>query len=164
MKYIVLIISFLFSCIVNTRAQNNGSVSGNFIVYSIQSITVTSLSGVITFATPNDYFNGVISNHNANIKVKSNNNWILSYSAQSTYFTALSKWASTDMPASVMGVRKNGQSNFMQLSTQSQKLASGNKGSGSNSHDFDVDISFNPGFKYSGGLYSIGIVYTLSKQ
>lgn len=164
MKYIVLFISFLIGSIANTRAQNNGSVSGNFIVYSIQSITVTSLSGVITFASPNDYFNGVVSNHNANINIKSNNSWILSFNAQSTYFTGLSKWSSTDMPANVMGIRQNGSSNFKQLSTQSQKLASGNKGSGSNKHDFDIDISFNPGFEYSGGLYSIGIVYTLSKQ
>ncbi len=158
-----MIISFVLLAF-QTKAQKSGSVSGNFIVYSIQSITVTSLSGVIAFNTPNDYFNGVISNNNSNIKVKSNTNWLVSFSAQSTYFTGLSKNSSTDMPAGVMGIRINGHSSFKTLSTQSQKLRSGSKGSGTSSHDFNIDVNFNPGFEYSGGLYSIGIVYTLTKQ
>lgn len=147
------------------KAQNyTGSVQGNFIVYSMQSITVTALGGVITLSSPNDYLNGVIANKYANVKVKSNNNWLVSFAAQSTYFTGLSRNASTDMPATVLGVRKNGHTNFKTLSTQAQKLESGGKGSSGNKHDFDIDVNFNPGFNYSGGLYSIGIVYTLTRQ
>lgn len=141
-----------------------GSVQGNFIVYSTQSITVTALGGVISFDSPNDYFNGVVANKYANIQIKSNANWLLSFSAQSTYFTALSKGASTDMPSTVMGVRKNGHSTFKTLTTQSQQLESGSRGSKGSKHDFDIDVNFSPGFRYSGGLYSIGIVYTLTKQ
>lgn len=162
MKYIILVILCIVSSCIQTGAQTySGSASGNFIVYSMQSLTITNTGGVISFSTPNDYFNGVISNKYANIEVKSNKNWILSFAAQSTYFTALSKGASTDMPAGVMGIRVNGHSSFKTLSTQSQTLKDGSKGSG---HDFDIDVNFNPGFKYSGGLYNIGIVYTLSKQ
>jgi len=165
LRYIILIISFVVLGQVSAGAQGkNGSVSGHFIVYSIQSITVTSLSGVIAFNTPNDYFNGVIANNYANIKIKSNTNWIVSFSAQSTYFTALSKNASTDMPAGVMAIRINGHSGFKTLSTQSQKLRNGPKGSGTDKHDFNIDVNFNPGFEYGGGLYSMGIVYTLTKQ
>lgn len=157
----ILLLAYSLSADAQTY---NSSVNGNFIVYTMQSLTVTNKGGVIGFYTPNDYFNGVVSEHYTNIKVKSNANWIVSFSAQSTYFTALSKRASTDMPATVMGVKKHGHKYFKQLSTNSQKLSSGNRGSGSNKHDFDVDISFDPGFKYSGGLYSIGIVYTLTRK
>ncbi|MCB9046156.1 MAG: hypothetical protein H6550_08440 [Chitinophagales bacterium] len=164
MRYLLLTILLLAGSQTYIKAQTNGSVSGNFIVYSIQSITVTSLSGVISFSTPNDYFNGVVTNNYANIKVKSNTNWIVSFAAQSANFTPLSKSGSTDMPSGVMGIRINGHSNFKTLSTTSQQLRSGQKGSGTNKHDFNIDVSFNPGFGYNGGVYSMGIVYTLTKQ
>ncbi len=165
MRYCFIIIAFLALSVVKAGAQGfTGSVQGNFIVYSTQSITVTALGGVISFDSPNDYFNGVIANKYANIKIKSNTNWLISFSAQSTYFTALSKGASTDMPSTVMGIRKNGHSTFKTLTTQSQRLESGSRGSKGDKHDFDIDVNFSPGFKYSGGLYSIGVVYTLTKQ
>lgn len=163
MRYL-LCIAFLLTGISGRAQSYTGSVQGNFIVYSMQSITVTALGGVISFDGPNDYMNGVTANKYANIKIKSNANWIVSFAAQSTYFTALSRNASTDMPATVLGVRKNGYTNFKSLSTQSQKLESGSRGSSGNKHDFDIDVNFNPGFGYSGGVYSIGIVYTLTKQ
>lgn len=142
----------------------SGSVNGNFIVYGMQSLTINNKGGVIGFYTPNDYFNGVVSERYANIQVKSNTSWIISFESQSTYFTPLTKGASADMPASVMGVRKNGHRSFRQLTTKSRRLARGNRGSNTSKHDFDIDISFEPGFKYSGGLYSISILYTLSKE
>lgn len=165
MKCLTTIFTLLVITTTGTWAQGlTGSVQGNFIVYSTQSITVTALGGVISFDSPNDYFNGVVANKYANLKIKSNTNWLVSFSAQSTYFTALSKGASTDMPSTVMGIRKNGHSTFKSLMTQSQRLESGSRGSDGTKHDFDIDVEFNPGFRYSGGLYSIGIVYTLTKQ
>lgn len=165
MRLLITLIAFVAISITKANAQGfTGSVQGSFIVYSTQSITVTALGGVISFDSPNDYFNGVVANKYANIQIKSNTNWIISFSAQSTYFTGLSKGASTDMPSTVMGIRKNGHSTFKTLTTQSQQLESGSKGSKGSKHDFDIDVNFSPGFKYSGGLYSIGVVYTLTKQ
>lgn len=166
MKYLIFIIQLMFCCPKVGNAQMySGQASGNFIVYSIQSLTITPLGGVVGLNTPNDYFNGVTSNHYANLKVKSNANWIVSFSSQSTNFTGMSNRSSTDMPASVMGVRLNGSNKqFIPLSTQSQQLTQGNKGSSGNKHDFDIDVNFNPGFDYSGGLYGISIIYTLTKQ
>lgn len=161
------IVILLVLCLYAGRASGQGftgSVQGNFIVYSSQSITVTALGGVITLSSPNDYLNGVAANKYANIRIKSNTNWLVSFAAQSTYFTGLSRNSSTDMPATVLGVRKNGHTSFKALSTQAQKLESGSKGGSGEKHDFDIDVNFDPGFKYSGGLYSIGIVYTLTKQ
>lgn len=160
----LLFILLLFVAHGGQAQTYTSSVQGNFIVYSIQSLTVNTNAGMIAVNTPNDYFNGVVSNNYANLSVKSNANWLVSFAAQSVYFTALSKGASTDMPAGVIGIRMNGQANFKTLSTQSQSLTSGARGSNTNKHDFDVDVNFNPGFKYSGGLYSIGVMYTLTRQ
>lgn len=162
MRYLLIII--LLAGFFAANAQYTGTARGNFVVYSMQSLSVSNLSGLISFESPNDYFNGVVANNYANIKVKSNANWQLSFAAQSTYFTALSKGASTDMPSTVLGIRQNGQSSFKTLTTQSQSLTSGSRGSGTGRHDFNIDVNFNPGFNYSGGLYSIGVVYTLTKQ
>ncbi len=165
MRHLMIIFVLLVFFATGAKAQGlTGSVQGNFIVYSTQSITVTAMGGVISFASPNDYLNGVVSNRYANLKIKSNTSWLVSFSAQSTYFTALSKGASTDMPSTVMGIRKNGHTTFKTLTTQSQRLESGSRGSSGSKHDFDIDVDFSPGFRYSGGLYSIGIVYTLTKQ
>lgn len=164
-KKYVYIVLVMFSAFNFAAAQQyNGSASGNFLVYTMQSLTVTTKGGVISFNTPNDYFNGVVSDHYANIKVKSNANWLLSFHANSNHFTALSKNASSNMPSHVMAIRVNGRNNFDELTTNSKKLMSGNRGSTSDKHDFDIDMRFNPGFDYSGGVYSIGIVYTLTKK
>lgn len=164
MNRFVLFIALLVLFARAGAQTDEGTVTGSFTVYTVQSLTITELSGLVSFTTPNDYFNGITINRHTNIKLKSNTNWILSFAANSSYFTPLSKGSSTDMPASVMGVRVNGQSNFKTLTTQSQKLTDGSKGSSGSKYDFDVDVFFNPGFRYSGGLYSIGVVYTLSKQ
>ncbi len=148
-----------------TFAQSyNGTAQGNFIVYSIQSLTITGMSGPISFDSPNDYFNGVIAERYANLSVKSSVNWQLSFAAQSTYFTPLSNGGSTDMPSTVVGIRQSGQATFKTLTTQSQWLTNGSRGSETAKHNFNIDVSFNPGFKYNGGLYSIGVMYTLTRQ
>lgn len=161
---VVLLILMMWAGMAARAQTYTSSTQGNFLVYSIQSLTVTSNSGLIAINTPNDYFNGVVANSYASLSVKSNANWLVSFAAQSAYFTALSKGSSTDMPAGVIGIRVSGQSSFKTLSTQSQSLATGARGSNTSKHDFGVDVNFNPGFKYSGGLYSIGVMYTLTRQ
>lgn len=165
MRYWIVVI-LLISYTINGNAQSySGQASGNFIVYTMQSLTITPLGGVVGFNTPNDFFNGVTSNHYANLKVKSNANWIISFAAQSTYFTGMSKMSSQNMPANVLGIRVNGSNApFIPLSTQSKQLRKGRRGSGGKKRDFDIDINFNPGFEYSGGLYGMSIMYTLTKQ
>lgn len=159
-----LVILLLTVSLLASAQGYTGTVQGSFIVYTTQSITVTQLGGLITFSSPNDYFNGVVANRYARIDISSNANWTLSFAAQSTYFTALSKNSSTDMPSTVIGIRKNGHSTFKTLTTQAQQLSSGSKGSSGPGHEFDIDVNFNPGFRYSGGLYTIGIIYTLTQQ
>ncbi len=128
-------------------------------------ITVTNLSGVVSFTTFNDYQNGQTINNAANVEVRANVNWTLGISAQSANFTAMSGGASTDMPCSVLGIRRNGTTTFLTMSTASQTLKTGTKGGATTSgNDFDVDTRITPGFTYNGGTYSIGVLYTLSQQ
>lgn len=143
----------------------NSSTSGNFDIYSVLSLTFTNLTGVVSFNTPNDYFNGITVNNSATIAVKSNVSWQVSVATQSSTFTPMSMGASTDMPSSILAIRRNGNTTFTPMTTNSQTLKTGNRGLATTSgNTFDIDTRIDPGFSYSGGNYNIGVVYTLTQQ
>lgn len=143
----------------------NSSTSGNFDIYSVLSLTFTNLTGVVSFNTPNDYFNGITVNNSATIAVKSNVNWQVSVATQSSTFTPMSMGASTNMPSSILAIRRNGNTTFTPMTTNSQTLKTGNRGPATTSgNTFDIDTRIDPGFSYSGGNYNIGVVYTLTQQ
>lgn len=148
------------------KAQSfNSSTSGNFDIYSVLSLTFTNLTGVVSFNTPNDYFNGITVNNSATIAVKSNVSWQVSVATQSSTFTPMSMGASTDMPSSILAIRRNGNTTFTPMTTDSQTLKTGNRGPATTSgNTFDIDTRIDPGFSYSGGNYNIGVVYTLTQQ
>lgn len=150
----------------NTFGQSySGSASGRVRIYSVQYLKVSSNKGVLNLGKPLDFVKGLLSEGYTSISIKSNSDWVLSFSAQNSLFTALSLFASKNMPADVVSLKIKGSStnNYQQLSTKSQTIRTGPKGSGTSQHDFDIDVNFNPGYKYNGGLYSIGVVFTLSK-
>lgn len=124
------------------------------------SLTVSSGASV-SFDDVNDYANGLIMSNFATITLKSNVLWLVNVATNATYFTALSNGASTTMPASILSYKLSTGSSYIPLSTTSQTLKTGGRGSG---QSFNVDVKFNPGFGYPGGLYSIGLVYTLTSQ
>ena len=129
------------------------------------SITITNLSGTVTFADANDYSSGQSINDYASIAIKSNVNWAVSFSAQSAYFTPMSSGASYNMPSSILSLRRDGTSTFNTLTTSSKSLKTGNRGDASKyGNTFKVDMKFDPGFGYAGGVYNIGILYTLTQQ
>lgn len=164
MRYcLVTILTFITFC---ANAQSyTGYTSGNFDVFDIQSIDITKLSGATSFNTPADYFNGITLNDYSKITVRSNNSWQISISTQSAYFTPLTSGGSTDMPADIISVRKSGYSNFRSLSTNPWTLKTGSRGGATKSgNEFNIDMHIDPGFGYNGGVYSIGIVYTLTRQ
>lgn len=148
----------------NAQRSYQGAASGTAIIYSVQSLDVRQLGGNISFSSANDYFNGVTQDGYFNIKVKSNENWLLNYESQSTYFTPLNNGASTDMPCDVLSIRQSGSRSFKKLKTTSKKLAQGGRGGSGSDHDFDVDVNLDPGFGYNGGLYRISILFTLTRQ
>ncbi len=166
MKYIyIAILCFLSASVYAQPKSFNGNASGTISVFSVMSLNFTNLTGVVSFNTPDDYFSGITLNNAATIAVKSNVNWQLSVSAQSAFFMPMSQGASSDMPSTVLGIRRNGNTTFLQMNTSSQTLKTGNKGAATaTGNTFDIDTRINPGFGYSGGSYNIGVLFTLSQQ
>lgn len=164
LKYLIILLALLF-CKPAYSQSYNDVVPGTIIVSSIMSITVTNLTGTTNFTTSNDYANGKTISNYAAVAIKSNVLWVLSISSQSANFSPQSTGASTNMPASILGMRVNGTSNFLTMSTSSQTLKTGGRGNASYpGNSFNMDADFDPGYGYNGGVYTIGVLYTLSKQ
>jgi len=92
----------------------NGTFSSSVSIQSVLAFTITNnASPAITF-TNSQYTNGyVVSNFNS-FTIKSNQPWKLSVSAATANFSASGTYASSNMPASVIGVVKSGQSPYIQ--------------------------------------------------
>ena len=143
----------------------NGTISPAISIQSVMALSITNnASPALTF-TNTQYSNGyTISNFNT-FDIKSNQPWKLSVSAATASFSASGTNASSDMPASVIGVVKSGQSPYVQLTTTDQVLATGNRGNTSTAgNSFNMDFNANPGYNYGPGIYSLTIVYTLTAQ
>lgn len=166
MRYVAVILFLTVSLSAKAQPKSfNGSTSGNIDIFSVLNLNFTNLTGVVSFNTPNDYFNGITVNNAATIAVKSNVSWQVSITAQSANFMPMSMGASADMPSTVLGIRRNGTSTFLPMSVTSQTLKTGNKGGATTSgNTFDIDTRLDPGFGYNGGSYNIGVVFTLTQQ
>jgi hypothetical protein len=159
----------LLLCLISIKGSGQFSFSGNInSSVSIQPVMALSItnnaSSPLTFANT-QYSNGyTISNFNT-FDIKSNQPWKLSVSAATPNFSASGTHSSANMPASVIGVVKSGQSPFLQLSSTEQVLATGNRGNTSTlGNSFNMDLKADPGYNYGPGVYSLTIVYTLSPQ
>jgi len=117
--------------------------------------------------TPNSsaYSSGYTVNNFNTVAIKSTAAWSLSVASATPYFSASGVSASSNMPASVIGLVKSGQSPTIQLSTTPQLLASGNRGNASQSgNTFMMNLTATPGYNYGAGIYSLTIAYTLTAQ
>ena len=139
----------------------SGNANGTISVSAIQSITITGGTSIPSLSSLDDYFNGIVMSNYVTTTVKSNVSWLVVVQAQNDYFTAQSSGASTNMPASVLSIKTSSSGNYIALNTNGINLKTGNSNSGTN---FNVDMKFNPGFNYRGGIYSIALLYTLSPQ
>lgn len=118
-----------------------------------------------SFNSFDDYKDGVDVDDYLSVNIKSNVSWTLSVMAQNAYFTPMSAGGSTDMPAGVLWIKTNSMGNYLSVSTTSKTLKTGNKGSNNTlGNNFDIDIRYNPGFTYKGGIYTLGLIYTLTQQ
>jgi len=161
----LLIALFILISATTSHAQWSTTGSGNITVSTVLSITLSNQASTPTFTTASDYQNGKTITNYATIAIKSNVDWLVSVKAQSTYFTPQTVGASNDMPASVLGIRLNGNTTFLTMSTTSQTLKTGTDGNAAASgHTFKVDMKFNPGFNYAGGLYNMSVMYTVTQQ
>lgn len=141
------------------------TTSGNINITSIQALSFTSSNTTAYFNTIDDYANGKVITNYGTLAVKSNVSWLLGISASASVFTPMSSGASTNMPASVMSFKLSSAQNYIPLSTNSQTLKTGSRGgTTSTGNSFSIDQKFNPGFGYKGGIYTLGVIYTLTQQ
>ena len=165
MKHTLLVLLILFTISVTYAQTWTTSVSGTIDISTVINITLSNQAATPSFTTAASYQGGITTLNYTTVAIKSNVDWIISLKAQSTYFTPQTAGASSNMPAGVLGFRLNGNPAFTTMSTTSQTLKLGNNGSAAaTGNTFKIDMFFNPGFTYAGGLYSIGLLYTVSEQ
>jgi hypothetical protein len=159
--YIVVLLAGTRCYAQSFTAANTGTIG----VTSVLNVSLTNLTPSASFNTLNTYLTGLQLNNFCGVAVKGNVNWQLSISAQNQYFTPMSVGATATMPVSIVSFRQSGTMDFYTLSTNSQLLKTGSKGSTATiGNTFDVDMKFNPGLNYAGGIYTAGVLYTVTQQ
>ena len=165
MRYLYLIISFVCLSIYAQGQSLTDNVVGKITISSVMNVSA-SAGTAYSFSTMDHYLNGVTKTNFSTVTVKSNNLWLVNVQANATYFTAGSG-GSTNMPASILSIRKAGTSSYQTVSSSSNITLNTGSRTGSSSpytSTFNVDLIANPGFNFNGGTYSIGLIYTLTAQ
>lgn len=170
MKRICLYI-LLFSCSI-ANAQNFPSaaasagsesrISGAVVMPPLQTLTVTTNgSPNISFNSNSDLGNGRELPAFYHLEVKSTVPWVITVRSESENFTS-SGTGADNIPANVVSVKSSAGKDFMPVSAAEKTLLT-------NANDnivnrFDIDVKINPAWKYSGGIYNLNLVFTLSPQ
>ena len=152
---------------VTSQAQYSfsGNVTATATVQTVMVLSITNNASTSMTLTNAAYSNGYTINNFNTVAIKSTAAWNLSVAAATPYFSASGADASANMPASVIGLVKSGQSPTIQLSTTPQLLASGTRGNTSQSgNTFAMNFIATPGYTYGAGIYSLTIAYTLTAQ
>jgi hypothetical protein len=162
LRKLVFIFVFLL-CAGYSHAQSYvGYATGTITIDSMYVVTAGS-GTTFSFGSVNDYANSIEKLNYASMSIKCNYNWKLSVRATSSFFSA-SGGGSTNMPCSILQVRKSS-GTYIPVSTTSQQLAVGNRGNSTVAgNSFNIDVDCNPGFSYNGGVYSIVLQYTITRQ
>jgi len=159
MKNILLTIALIITGLVSANAQTSATASQTvtLILKNTISINITSATGTdFSFDNTTEYSNGITNTNASTLEVKSNRPWAVSVKTATANFSG----PAATMPASVLGVRLNGGTNFSALSTTATSLTNGGRGVGS----FSVDYKAAPGYTYDAGTYTISVVYTATQQ
>jgi hypothetical protein len=141
---------------MNTQARLNLSPALELELDSNSDIT-------FNFVTPSDIENGVVKSQFTRFKIKATLPWTLSVKTLTPYFSKTGRYASDNMPPSVLGIKKSNDAVYIPLGFFDTRLFSGSRGGVfTPGNDFKADIKFTPGFEFGPGNYFISLVYTLS--
>ena len=170
MKYfqVLLILFFGFSSTAFTQISNVTKTFNNtqarLNLNAALELEIDSENDVsFNFLTSSDIENGIVKSQFTRFKIKATVPWVLNIKAQTPYFNTSGRHASNDMPASVLGIKKNNNTDFIPITFSDMSLSSGGRGDVfASGNDFTADIKFTPGFQYGEGYYYITLVYTLT--
>jgi len=162
MKTLLFSIAMTIVSTISVNAQTTAAVNQTATLTLKNSITLdlTSATGNnFNFENVGNYSNGLTNTNASAFQVKSNRPWAVTVKTTTANFNGPSAPSAT-MPSTVLGVRINGGTNFVPLSTTSKPVTNGNRGMAS----FSVDYNAAPGFIYDAGIYTIAVVYTATQQ
>lgn len=161
--------TYIYTVTVQYNDQGNVTINRTFTIsLNVQSVVNVSLiqnsPATVNFGSSSAYVNGVTSLNFHSLQVQSNIPWLINVTAPQ-YFSAGSSGASSNMPCSIMAIRRNGSGTFVPLSTSSQTLSTGVAGDNNAAgNTTSYDMQFNPGYDYNPGIYNISLTYTISSQ
>lgn len=159
---IFLLISHVSLC----QATVTRTTSANIIVNSYISFDVTTIGFLdFKFNTNQELLDGINLANKFRVNISSNKNWILNVSSLTSNFMAIGPEASSQMPPSILGIKKNSSDLFVPISNNPSSVALGFRGNQTNSgNSFNLDIKATPGFEYNGGAYMLVLIFTISPQ
>jgi hypothetical protein len=139
------------------------TVSGNIIIPALQSLEVSIANNKpIQFTSENDFTSGKEFKDFYKLTVKSNTAWSISYNATAPSFTGLTNNAADNLPAEIIFIKNSSNTIYNPLTNAPQALITSSNEKITNEYYFDVKI--NPSWKYSGGSYNLGIIFTLTNE
>ena len=115
------------------------------------------------FNSATQLINGIPRLDASAFNVRANESWVLSVKAQNSYFEA-EPGNTEQMPCSIVKIRKHLKLNgYFQLSTVDQQLNVGTKGGWeAEGNYFSIDYQVKPDLEYSGGDYTLPVIFTIS--
>lgn len=164
MKKLIFILYCFFS--TNSYAQYSftGIANSNISIQPVVAMNIIPANYTINYNTIDQIVNGITLNLNT-IQVKSNVPWKFNVAANSPFFTASGVGSSNNMPSSIVKLGTQNNSGTISLTTATQTLKNGNRGSFTSSgNSFTITLNANPGFTYGPGIYIISVNYTLTPQ
>ena len=161
---------YLIGCLmlmtVSVKAQfNSASIDPYLDIRSFMSLKIEVSNKTLdyAFASEKDFSDGILKNNVMTAYIKSNQNWRLSISAETAYFTNTSTGTTSNLPCSILSIRKENKVGFTTISVTPAEITNGPRGSDTPPNNrFSLDLNANPGLGHDGGSYVIGIIFTLT--
>ncbi len=162
-KTLVILIAFFGSFLTGRTQSFHGVMNGSLSVASVMELSVIPNAGSNVTIDGTNINSGISNNNLSTIRVKTNQSWILSVRATSSFFTASGIYASSNMPVGVLSVvTPSGQ---VTLSSTNQQIALGGRGNfDASGNTLQLGLKANPGYSYGPGIYTTSLIYTLTSQ
>ncbi len=119
----------------------------------------------IRFNTSQELNDGIILSNRFTVRINTNQNWVLNASSLTSNFLSIGPNSPTQMPASVLSIKKNSDETFIPFSLNPSPVATGSRGTRyASGNDFKLDLKASPGLDYDGGSFALVLVFTLTAQ
>lgn len=150
----------------SVKAQfNTASIDPYLDIRSFMSLRIEVSNKTLdyAFSTDKEFSDGILKNSVMTAFIKSNQNWRLSVSAETPFFTNTTTGTISNLPCGILSIRKENKTGFNTISITPTEITNGPRGSDKPPlNRFNLDLNANPGLGHDGGSYVIGVIFTLS--